>query len=462
MRIVREKLEIIAPPPSTTRLLGVSCAAVLSAKMYAPWKYDIDKENESDYEAYQNIWETADLSEERVFCIRKRDEYMQGHKECLGHGRKHTELELKHQQMKESMAQEIADLKRQLAAAHRTNDGATEQAPAKKRAKKSSAQRKGKTNATAVVSIRAKISVKDIAAGESTDEFAASASNDAERDDTERKGAASLSQTPIENEAPQDEAPEDEDPSFKCSATVSPEAPSRPRSTRAVASKRRCDTPLAQQVKRARQTKACKAPKAQRAKKHQQKKANDEPICGVCYKKGTQPNRLLRCKRAECGALYHQKCVPSPLTAAEEEEWLCPICSVPGTHGKFLRCTEEKEHFEEQEHSMPLSGSEPDELWVFVNKEKIVGNGPHLAKVNAGNRIDGLKYWYAHIIITVYRDGVNWKIMKQKGRHRSFEEIMKEGKYHSFDRRHMSMSEDTTRHVAHFAPVPPPAPSIGL
>jgi hypothetical protein len=49
--------------------------------------------------------------------------------------------------------------------------------------------------------------------------------------------------------------------------------------------------------------------------------------------------------------------------------------------------------FEEHEHSMPLSGSEPDELWVFVDKEKIHGNGPHLAKVNAGNSIYGRKYW---------------------------------------------------------------------
>jgi hypothetical protein len=384
--------------------------------MYAAWKYDIDKENESNYEAYQNDWETADLSEERVFCIRKRDDYMQGHKDSLEHGKKHTELELEHQKTKERMAQEIADLKRQLAL--RNNDGDTEQAPTKKRAK-SGVQRKGKTKAT-VVEIQANVSVSHIAAGESTDEITASASNDAEREDTE---AASLSQTPIENPAP-----EDEDPSFTCYAMVSPEAPSRPKSTRAAASKRRCDEPLKQPVKKARQTKACKAPKAQPTKK---------PKCGACYKTGTQLNRLLRCKRAECGALYHQKCVPHPLTASEEEEWLCPICSVPGTPGKFLRCAEEKELFEGHEHSMPLSGSEPDELWVFVDEKKIYGNGPHLAKVNAGNSIDGRKYWYAHTIITVYRDGVKWKIMKQG-------KIMNEGKHRSFDCRYISMSEDVS------------------
>jgi hypothetical protein len=196
--------------------------------MYAAWKYDIDKENESDYDAYQNVWETADLSEERVFCIRKRDEYMQGHKESLEHGKKHTELELEHQKTKERMAQEIADLKWQLAQALRTSDGDTEQAPAKKRTK-SGVQRKGKTKAT-VAEIQAKVSVPHIASSESTDEITASASNDAEREDTE---AASLSQTPIENPAP-----EDEDPSFTCYAKVSPEAPSRQRRPRAAASKR--------------------------------------------------------------------------------------------------------------------------------------------------------------------------------------------------------------------------------
>jgi hypothetical protein len=449
VRRIRKTLEMEYAEQSETRLKGVSCCAMMAAKMFGPWAFEFDLLDETNYDTYlaadtvinckrhdyiRGLPDTAELqrsakTQADAMFAEHRERLQVSHAEELCLREKEYEAIISEQQARlEAVKEELAKKRMECVRLNNVVNESTRNAqPTSKRAKNKrklskAVDRIAQSAETELPSpivqpVQANVHASDLA-----DEIPAPASSDADRDDTRRN----------------ERAPEDEDPTFTCNATVSPEAPSRPRCTRATASKRRCDAPLAQQVKRARQTKACTAPKEKRTKKHQQKNADDEQKCLACDKAGTQLNRLFRCKRVECGALYHQKCVPHTLTA--EEEWLCPICIVPATPGKLLRATEEKEHFEEHEHSMPLSGSEPSELWPFVDEKKIDGNGMHLANVKAGNSNDGWKKWYAHMIIAVYRDGVKLKIFKQV----QDEDIMNKRKYRSYDRRHMSMSEDAT------------------
>jgi hypothetical protein len=459
VRRVCKTLEMEYAEQSETRLMGVSCCAMMAAKMFGPWAFEFDLLDETKYDTYlaadtainckrhdyiQGLPDTAELHRsaktqaEAMFA-----ELRQGNREDMEnlqvshaeelrlHENREKEYEaiIAEQQARlEAVEQELRNAKKPAREREEcvrlnnvVNEATRNAQPKNKRKLSKAVDRIAQSAETGPPSpivrpVQAIVNASDLA-----DEIPAPASIDADRDDTRRN----------------EWAPEDEDPTFTCNATISPEAPSRPRSTRAAASKRICDTSLAKPVKRARQT---KTPKARPAKKSQTK--DKTPGCEVCATEGGPLNRLLRCKRPDCDAHYHQKCLRQPLSPSEEEEWLCPICSVPGIPGEFLRCTEDKEPFEEHEHGMPLSGSGPNELWKFVDESNIDGNGPHLAKVEAGNLGESpmWKKWYAHMTIAVYRDGVKWKVLKQV----QDEEIMKDRKYRSYDRRHMSISEDAS------------------
>jgi uncharacterized protein YnzC (UPF0291/DUF896 family) len=230
-------------PPSPTKLLGVSCGAVLAAKMFGPWAFHFEEENECDYDTYLNVHNAEELSDERLFFIRMRDNYLLEHRASLDHGIAHTKLVDKCGSLEEKLkeytatiaeqAREILELREQLAL-RTLSDRLPTEAGAKRQA---SAGKKGKTNTATEVEIQDRASVPDFI------DSVGALENPGDALDMERGGDH---QPPTGKHLSKNPEPEDEDPPFTCHATVSPGAPPRPKRTRGSASRLTCNTPMAQ------------------------------------------------------------------------------------------------------------------------------------------------------------------------------------------------------------------------